>query len=305
MTHFTQSTTDSYLPLAGNSTLPSVRDTINQIAEILLAQGFQEPRLEAELLVRYVLNLNQTKLYLQVENAFPAKHRPGLQHLIQRRLNYEPMAYITGQKEFYGLMHYVNTDVIVPRPETETLVEQTIKVAAKYPTSAPRIIDIGTGCGAIAITLAVYMPGVNIIATDISIAALRVAHQNCITHRVNNQIQLLQTDLLDPINRYADILVANLPYIRDADADKLSHEIRNYEPESALFGGRDGLREINRLLEQAKHKLTPGGFILLEISPEQQVDVKEMANRNYPGSSIEIIPDLSGIERVIVIQTSM
>ena len=305
MTHLAISAMDSQPLSAGNSTLPSVGDIINQIAEILLAQDFQEARLEAELLVRHILSLDQTELYLQIENAFPVKHLPGLNHLIQRRLNYEPVAYITNQKEFFGLMYYVNKDTLIPRPETETLVEETIKQAAKHQTSAPHIVDVGTGCGAIAIALAVHVPGATIVATDISSPALRVAHQNCITHNVNKQIQLLQADLLDPINGYADVLVANLPYIGDADADKLSPEIRNYEPGSALYAGKDGLREINRLLEQAKNKLSPGGVILLEISPEQHPNIRELACRYFPGSSVEIFPDLSGMERVILVQTSV
>jgi release factor glutamine methyltransferase len=222
--------------------------------------------------------------------------------LIRRRLHHEPIAYITGVKEFFGIEFYVDYRVLIPRPETELLVEQALKMAnSRFPTSCT-IADVGTGCGAIAIALALNLPQAEVYATDISARALEVVAINCHRHKVNGRVHLRRGNLLNPIPKPMNLIVANLPYIRDSDIAKLAAETRLFEPTLALAGGEDGLRWIKELLSQVKSRLCPRGAILLEIAPGQGSEIAALARETFTKARIRVLPDLNGQERVLIIE---
>jgi len=286
----------------------TVREALRKAIETLTLRGFQEAPLEAELLLRHLLGFTRVELHLRLEDSLSAEQTQELDHLIQRRLGHEPIAYITGHKEFFGLDFRVGCDTLIPRPETELLVEKALEVAGNRTSLA--IADVGTGCGAIAIALAVHLPQAEVYAVDISAAALEVAALNCERHQVASRVHLLQGDLLQPFAGLApepcpglDLILANLPYVNDREMGELSDDVRLFEPALALSGGPDGLRQIDRLLAQAREKLRPWGAILLEISPGQRAAVVDFARSHLPGTMVKVLPDLGGDDRVVVIET--
>ena len=226
-------------------------------------------------------------------------------HLIQRRMSHEPTAYITGHKEFFSIDFDVSPSSLIPRPDTELLVETAIELAnTAFPQSC-LIADVGTGCGAIAIALALHLPQAKFYATDISAAALEVAKGNCRKHRMSNRVRLLQGDLLEPLPEPVQLIVANLPYISEPELPKLPLEISMFEPQMALAGGTDGLMQIERLLYQADSKLVSGGAILLEVGYDQGSAVKALAQKCFPTAKISLVTDLSGNDRVVRIFTNL
>lgn len=225
----------------------------------------------------------------------------ALSHLIQRRIGHEPTAYITGHKEFFGIDFEVSPSTLIPRPDTELLVETAIGLAnTAFPQSC-LIADVGTGCGAIAIALAQHLPQANIYATDISDTALEVALSNCHKHRVSDRVTLILGDLLDSLPEPVHLIIANLPYIRDSELPNMPLEISLFEPRMALAGGADGLIQIERLLSQASSKLLSGGAILLEVGYDQGPPVKALAQNCFPLSKVSVVTDLSGNDRVVTI----
>jgi release factor glutamine methyltransferase len=225
---------------------------------------------------------------------------------VRRRLDGEPAAYILGHWEFYGIDFYVDSRTLIPRPETELLVEEAIELARSISHQGKQtaIADIGTGCGAIAVSLALALPGAKVYATDISPSALEVAEANCRRHGVNGRVELLQGNLLESLPGAADLVVANLPYVKDCEFVDLSPEIREHEPTIALAGGKDGLDKIREMLEQmrAKGSAYPdegAAYLLLEIGQGQGEMVTSLVNDCFPQASIGLISDLSGIERVV------
>lgn len=269
-----------------------LRDCLNQTRSILSAGNIEDASLESELLIRYVTEYNRVQLFQNMEAELPCEDWDSLQPVIKRRLQGEPSAYITGSREFYGLDFYVNKDVLIPRPETEHLVDKAIALGKSY--TSPVIADIGTGSGAIAVSLAVNLPRAEIIAIDISFEALKTADINCYRHYVNGNIALLCGNLLEPLNKKADIITANLPYVRKDDIPVNSHE-----PRQALDGGEDGLDSIRLLCKQVGEKINAGGYLLLEIGLGQKDAVADLLKNIASVKDIEVIPDLRGIDRVI------
>jgi release factor glutamine methyltransferase len=267
----------------------------------LSAAGIEDASLEAEFLLCHVLGISKAQLYSQAERVLHSAEIGRLRHLILRRLHHEPMAYILGCCEFYGIDFYVNQDALIPRPETELLVEETIELARRNSTSGTQltIADIGTGSGAVAVSLAVALPQAEIYATDISPSALLVAKRNCHRHKVDGRITLLCGDLLEPLPKPVGIVVANLPYVRNGDLKTLSQEIIGFEPMTALAGGEDGLANIRRLLCQLPGKVHPRGCLLLEVGQGQDRAVRSLVNSHFPQANTRPIADLSGIARVI------
>jgi len=210
---------------------------------------------------------------------------------VERRRRGEPSAYITGHREFFGLDFIINPHVLIPRPETELLVEKAIDLCRIRSIST--ITDIGTGCGAIAVSLAVNLAGVTVYATDVSSTALEVAAQNCAKYGVKDRIIFLQGDLLGPLPEPVDMIIANLPYVRKSDL------AAGFEPELALNGGEDGLDKIKILCRQADEKLRKNGNLLLEIGQGQAEAVTAILRQSFPSALIEIDLDLAGIERMI------
>ncbi|MGB7547259.1 MAG: peptide chain release factor N(5)-glutamine methyltransferase [Terracidiphilus sp.] len=226
----------------------------------------------------------------------PTDHGREFRALIERRLAGEPIQHITGETEFYGLPFRVTPDVLIPRPETEHLVEKVLALAAGL--RAPRIVDVGTGSGAIAVALAHKLPHAQITATDLSAAALDLARENAERNGVAARIRFLRGDLLAPVAGEAfDIIVSNPPYVSTADRASLSVEVRDYEPALALFAGPDGLDIYRRLIPHAFAALTSGGFLALEIGFGQSPAIRTiLADSGF--EPIEFVADLQNIPRV-------
>jgi len=250
------------------------------------------------------LGLDRVGLYVNTKQELSNKQATAFSTLIKRRLNHEPTAYITGHKEFFGIDFQISPGTLIPRPETELLVEKAIGLAS---TSFPQfllIADIGTGCGAIAIAIALHLPKVKIYASDISAAALEVAESNCRHHGVSDRITLLHGDLLDPLPEPVHLIVANLPYIKESELPTLPPEISMFEPQIALAGGMNGLKQIERLLSQARRKLLPKGAMMLEIGYEQGQTVSELAKQYIPSARVNVITDLAGLDRAVMIYST-
>ena len=281
-----------------------LNEALRSTTQSLIAARIDCPLIEAELLLGHVLGMSKTQIHTEPESTLTLAETKCLQCLVQRRLHHEPTAYILRSREFYGIDFYTDNRTLIPRPETELLVEKTIESAycLSYPEKQITIADIGTGCGAIAISLALALPKVKIYAVDISATALQVAEINCQRHRVGNQVELLHGNLLEPLPHAMDIIVANLPYIKSCEFKDLSPEITEFEPTIALSGGEDGLDKIRQLLRQIPGKLNSGGCFLLEIGQGQDKAVTSLINSYFPQLTIELIPDLGGINRVIRVE---
>jgi len=272
----------------------TIKDALIRARGVLAAHDVEDTALESEVLMRHALKLDRTNLYTNLDIELSSEQENTFGHLVRRRLKGEPVAYITGHREFYGVDFYVNYHVLIPRPETELVVERAISLVQKYNLST--LADIGTGCGAIAISLALNLPQTEIYATDISPSALEVALANCQTHRVENRIRLLQGDMLDPLPEPVDLIIANLPYVRECD---LPTNRSISEPSLALNGGSDGLEKIRQLCHQVRGKLRPGGHLLLEIGQGQKRKVVTLLRHLLPSAEIEVASDLAGIDRMI------
>ncbi len=276
-------------------------DTLYLTRRELAAANVDCATTEAELLLCHILGISRTQLYTEPERLLTTAEINRLRHLVQRRLLHEPTAYILRCCEFYGNEFYIDHRALIPRPETELLVEEAIDFACHHlsPGKQLTIADIGTGSGAIAISLALALPQVKIYAIDVSASALEVANINCQHYKVGSQVELLHGNLLEPLPEPADMIVANLPYIRNSELQTLSSEITNFEPMSAIDGGNDGWDKIRLLIGQVPGKLHPEGYLLLEIGEGQDKTVSSMINSYFPQARVELIPDLSGINRVV------
>jgi len=273
----------------------TLKQAFSYAREILIANNIEDATLESELLLRHTLKISRVQLYLDLDYELNSKEEKNLLHLIERRLSGEPAAYITGHREFYGFDFYVDPSVLIPRPESELLVEKALKLAQNRTMST--IAEIGTGCGAIAISLALNLPQTKIYATDISASALKVALFNCQKHGVVNRICLLQGDMLDPLPEPVDLIIANLPYVKESELPPVYSA--NFEPLLALNGGSDGLEKIRQLCRQANNKLCPDGYLLLEFGQGQSKAVITFLCSLFPQAKIEVTPDLGGIDRVV------
>jgi len=272
-------------------------------AQYALAEGPHSDRaaLDAEALLLHVMrkgnpDCNRAWLIAHGEEALPAGIELELQELVERRLVGEPMQYITGETEFYGLPFTVTRDVLVPRRETEHLVERVFALATRY--ARPRIVDVGTGSGAIAVTIAHHLRDAEVTSTDLSAAALAVARENAHRNGVAEHIRFLEGDLFAPLGEERfEIVVSNPPYVPNTDRALIAVEVREYEPPLALFAGEDGLDVYRRLIPAAFDALVSGGFLALEIGFSQAEDVRVLlSGAGFCG--VEFIPDLQGIPRV-------
>jgi len=278
-----------------------LREALQSVAQTLRKAGISDALVEAELLLGHVLGISKTQLYMEPERGLASAEIKRLWNLVQRRIGHEPTAYILGHCEFYGTDFHVDRRTLIPRPETELLVEKAVELAQRIfdPGKQITIADIGTGCGAIAVSLALTLPQSKIYATDISASALQVAEINCQRHAVSSHVTLLQGNLLEPLPQPVDMVIANLPYIKNYEFKDLSPEIRNFEPTIALDGGEDGLDKIQQMLEQMPGKLNYRACFLLEIGQGQGEMVTSLINSHFPQAGIELTPDLGGIERVV------
>jgi len=273
----------------------TLKQALSRARGILAADNIEDAPLECELLLGHTLKISRVQLYLDLNYELSPKQEETFWNLIKRRLNGEPTAYITGHREFYGLDFCVDPRVLIPRPESELLVEKALNLAQNHTLST--IAEIGTGCGAIAISLALNLPQAKIYATDISTSALRVALFNCKKHGAVNRIYLVQGDMLDPLPEPVDLIIANLPYVKESELSRMYSA--GFEPWLALNGGSDGLKKIHQLCTQVTSKLRPEGCLLLEIGQGQREVVIILLRSLLPSAKIEVAPDLSGIDRVV------
>jgi len=270
----------------------------------LAAGGIEDALMEGELLLRQTLKMERSEFYSGLSGELTTSELNRLKEFLTQRLTHKPSAYIRHVKEFYGLEFYVDERVLIPRPETELLVEKVLEMVHSRLTLRQAqggegllIADIGTGSGAIAVALAVNLPRSRIFATDISGEALEVAEINCRKHGVADRVPLLSGDLLTPLPQPVDIIIANLPYVPDSELLNLAPEVRWYEPRLALSGGPDGLEYIRRLIDQGPAKLKPGGALLLEVGMGQAEAVTGMVHRYF--LNVTVYSDLAGIPRVV------
>ena len=282
----------------------TIREALRQASETLAAHSIADAHLEAEILLMHVLGIDRARLYASLGQELPHSHVEVLTQLVNRRLSKEPVAYITGHREFFGYDFHVAPGVLIPRPESELLVEETLDfVRGRFPLGDAIIADIGTGSGAIAVSLALRLPNARVFAIDISRRALEIARTNCVKHTVEGRVNLLEGDLLSPLAEPVDVIVANLPYVTDAELGGLGDEIEMHEPSEALAGGVDGLDEVRRLLRGAGDRLRPHGVILLEIGPAQADTAASLAGSAFPQATVELRRDLGGQERALKIRT--
>ncbi len=283
----------------------TVRETVLNISKSLSGAGIEEHLLEAELLLGAALGMDRAALYTSFNEDVPDSSLHRVDKLVTRRLTREPLPYILGYREFYGMSLEVNPGVLIPRPETEILVDEAIRLARQMPRRPPlRIVEVGTGSGAIAVALASHLVNVDIRATDISLQALTTAQANAEHHGLRNRIEFIRCDLLSCFSGPIDVLIANLPYVSSATIPSLEPEIRMFEPREALDGGDDGLRLIRRLLGEARPVLRGKGVILLEMDPHQMDSVEMVARSHWPSATTSRHKDLAGLDRVLAIQLS-
>ena len=275
-------------------------------ASELREAGVPEARFEAELLLRHALGCSRESLFSRLDEPAAAEAAGHYFHLLERRGGRVPIQHILGTQEFYGLSFRVTPSVLIPRPETEGVVDQALAELSTRSQSSPRIADVGCGSGCIAIAIASERPEAMFLAVDASPAALAVARANAATHGVDDRITFLHGDLLEPLverREKVDLLVSNPPYVVDADIEELAPEVKEHEPRMALAGGADGLATITRLLEGVGGVLDAGGVVVMEIGKGQDSQVGERV-RSAGLALLRIVPDLAGIPRVVVARKS-
>ncbi len=281
--------------------MPTIKNTLNQgVAQ--LRDVTDSPNLEAEMLLVHVLNRPRPHLFAHSEASLAPEEITRYLSLVQRRCEGEPLPYITGQIAFFGLTMTVTPNVLIPRPETERLIEEALAWLQDHLVRTA--VDVGTGSGCIAVALAVHAPQLQLYATDISPAALRVAHRNAVQHDVASRIDFLEGDLLTPLSELdgisgpVDMIISNPPYIAEEEWGHLPPSVRR-EPRTALMAGHQGLDIIHRLLQQVRTYLRPQGLLLVEIGEQQGETVRAIAQNLLPNSKQEVLPDLAGKDRVL------
>jgi release factor glutamine methyltransferase len=273
--------------------VPATAGDVLQAGRARLASTSQYPRRDAELILAHVLGCGPTALLTHPERLLTAQQAEQFETLLKRRLASEPVQYLTGQQEFFGLVFEVSPDVLIPRPETEHLVETVLE---RFDRDAnPNIVDVGTGSGAIAVAIAHALTRSRVMAMDLSLAALEIARRNAERHGVIDRVILRQSDLLAGSGSAEfDVVVSNPPYI--ANGEKLEPQVADYEPRSALYAGPTGLEIYERLIPQAIQALKPQGWMMMEIGYGQQPALEALLGGWH---EVSFMPDLQGIPRVV------
>ena len=281
----------------------SIRSALLWGAQVLRQAGLENSRLDAEVLLRHVLNMEKEQLCVNGDAPISAGQEAEFRGLLLRRSRREPVAYITGHKEFWSVDFFVTPAVLIPRPETELLVEVALQYARQLAIrSSVKVLDIGTGSGAISVCLAKEQAASQIFAVDISPVALDVARLNARRHGVADRIRFLAGDLFAPVKPLPetfDLIVSNPPYIRSGELSMLAPEIREWEPTIALDGGVDGIDSYCRIIEEGHRHLTTGGSIVLEIGADMASAVADLFSRSGYYGPVSVYQDYAGKDRVI------
>jgi release factor glutamine methyltransferase len=276
-----------------------LKDALNSAIGYLSAAHVGSPRLNAELLLMFTLGCDRAFLYAHPERALRSEEQTRYEGAIAQRARSMPAQYITGHQEFWGMDFIVSPAVLIPRPETEHLVETVLRLSggqASSPNAATRVVDVGTGSGCIALALARELPNAEIHATDISPAALEIARANASRHQLERRIHFHHTDLLASFaGNSFHYVVSNPPYVGESEEDQVQLEVRKFEPRNAVFAGPTGLEVIDRLIPQAQAALQPDGWLVMEISGTIAAGVERLLNG---WNEVEFTKDLQGIARV-------
>lgn len=282
----------------------TIREAFVEASSFLRQRGVEDAKASTELLLQHLLGWNRTQLLFGWQEPFPCEEELAWQILLSRRADGEPVQYLIGEQDFYGLPFTVTPAVLIPRPETEILVAEIVSRGMRlWPDGEPVLADIGTGTGAIPITAAVKCPRWKVKGVDISEAALEVARSNAIRNGVAERVAFLRGDLLEPLVREklaVDILVSNPPYIPSGDIEGLQTEVRDHEPHLALDGGADGLDFYRRIIASLSELPALPRLVGFEVGLGQARDVADMLRGSGSWARIDIIPDLAGIERHVI-----
>jgi release factor glutamine methyltransferase len=281
----------------------TIQKLLNWVTEYLTSKGIESPRLSAELLLSHVLELKRIDLYTQFDKQVPQDQLDKLHELVKRAGLYEPVAYLTGKTEFYSLELEITADCMIPRPETELLVQRAIEFL-RTRSGVQYVCDLCTGSGCIAVAIAKNFPDARITATDISAAALEVAARNVEKHRLKEQVRLLCGDLFEPVIQQLDVsqfdlIVCNPPYVSTSEYENLDKNIKDYEPQSALLAGEDGMDVYRRIIEKVDDFLKPSAALMLEIGYAQGSTVRELLEQTGAFAEVKIEKDFHDNDRIV------
>lgn len=291
----------------------TIQKLLNWVAEYLKTKGVDSPRLSAELLLSHVLGLKRIELYTQFNKVVQQEQLTQLHGFVKRAAEHEPIAYLTGKREFYSLEFEITPACLIPRPETELLVERAIEFLRKRNGEQPAVslsnlfvCDLCTGCGCVAIAIARNFASCRIVATDISDTALEVAERNVTKHGLTNRVKLLKGDLFEPVipglgPAKFDLIVANPPYVSEPEYEKLPKNVKDFEPKQALIAGKDGLDITRKIVTDAGRFLKPGGMLMLEIGNEQGPAVKKLMDESTCFENASICKDDQKLDRIAVV----
>lgn len=273
----------------------TIREVLDWAADDFTRRGIESARLDAELLVAKALGIDRVGLYLDLNRPLLQEERSAIRPLVARRRGREPVAYILGYKDFYGRRFAVTPEVLIPRPDTETLIDHALRCIPF--DAAWRVLDVGTGSGAIAVTIAAERPSAVVTATDVSASALAIAARNAAAHHVAARIRFEQADLVTGEGKY-DLILSNPPYVASSDLALIDPEVREHEPRIALDGGEDGLQVVKRLLVAAEQVTEPGAQILIEVGLGQADKALDFAASKTAWQPVASYRDLNRIDRV-------
>ena len=282
----------------------TLRDTLASAISRLTAANTPSPRMNAELLLMFTLECDRAYLHAHPERKLSADEQRHYDQALAERERGMPAQYITGHQGFWGMDLIVTPAVLIPRPETEHVIETVLARVGRAPSPASllRIVDVGTGSGCIALALAKELLSAELYATEISPAALEIARANAVRHQLEGRIKFHQADLLQGLDRGEfDFVVSNPPYVGESEADQVQLEVRKHEPRNAVFAGATGLEVIERLIPRAREALKPGGWLVMEISGTIADDVRDLL---AGWNDVQIAKDLQGIERVVSARTT-
>mgnify|MGYP004535159923 FL=1 len=272
-----------------------IKEALYACINNLKENNIDEAHSKARRLLAFTLNVPKEYLIINNEKELSKQDFEYYKNYITRLINGEPIQYIIGKQEFMGIEFNVNKDVLIPQPDTEILVEETIKIAKEY--NKPKVLDLCTGSGAIAVSIKKYVPEAEVFASDISIKALQLAKIN----NIDNNINFIESNLFENINNEFDIIVSNPPYIRTEEIKSLSQEVQN-EPLIALDGGQDGLDFYRDIIKQAHNYLKSNGKLCFEIGDEQKDAITQILKSNFNYKNIKYYKDLQGKDRVIIVE---
>jgi release factor glutamine methyltransferase len=282
----------------------TIQKLLNWITEYLTDKNIDSPRLSAELLLSHVLEMKRIELYMYFDKPVEKEQLDVLHNMVRRAGQSEPIAYLTGKTEFYSIELNITPDCLIPRPETELLVEKAVEFL-RTRIGRQSILDLCTGCGCIAVAIAKNFADADIIATDISDAALKIASENIEKHHLKNRIKLFCGDLFDPIVPRLDVakfdlIVCNPPYISAPEFEKLDKNVKDYEPKIALFAGVDGLDIYRRIIDKIDTFLKPDAALMLEIGHSQGQAVKELLEQAACFAKVTIEKDFHNNDRIVI-----